>query len=255
MDVLIEAPLSLPGEAPTDRKNKWRSYRDGKHTPSRALVAAIDRAHPGGAAFLSHPVWQLLRLDRPTQDQIPDVLCRLPPALYAVFKGSKVTAYEPLALTQGWNSRRLRQLERHVGFEGLACTIALLRLAIDKKDIAQAFEFSRTLCRMLLMMGPWLSAHGIALPLTTYVEQTLLPIAAYEGKQQSFGNLGFLPASKQLFDVAKALEARDNMRLTWLQRVDLLLDLMDDKFTLELSTLVVPIDSPCVTRDGVATAR
>lgn len=91
---------------------------------------------------------------------------------------------------------------------------------------------------MLLMMGGWLFAHGVAQPLAEYAEQWLLPMAAHAGQQNGFGKMGFLTGARRLARVANVIAGNENTALTSLQRADLMLDLLDDRFGLELSALV-----------------
>ena len=88
------------------------------------------------------------------------------------------------------------------------------------------------------MMGGWLFAHGVAQPLAEYVEQWLLPMAAHAGRQSGFGEMGFVAGARRLARVASAITANESTALTSLQRADLMLDLLDDKFNLELSALL-----------------
>lgn len=181
MDGLIEGPLNLASDGPVDRKNKWRSYREGKHTPSADLVEDIETRFPGSGAVLNHPIWQLLRLDRPLHAEVPGLLAQLPPALYASVKGRGAAAHGPSISLSGWDARRLRRLEREVGLNALACLVALMRLAAESGDSANAHRFGRSLCRVLLMMGGWLFSHGIAQPLADYAEHLLFPTVTYAG--------------------------------------------------------------------------
>ena len=238
MDVLVEPAPDVVGGGPIDRKNKWRSYREGRHTPSAGLVGAVEAQFPGGRGVLSHPVWRVLRLDRPVHGEISSLLAQLPPKLYSVVRGSGGAARVAQISPSGWDVRRLRRLEREVGFDALACLVVLLRLAAEGGDSTGAHSFGRALCRVLLMMGGWLFAHGVAQPLAEYVEQWLLPMAAHAGRQSGFGEMGFVAGARRLARVASAITANESTALTSLQRADLMLDLLDDKFNLELSALL-----------------
>lgn len=238
MDALVEGPLSLTSDGPVDRKNKWRSYREGKHTPSAGLVEGIESRFPGSRAVLNHPVWQLLRLDRPLHAEVSGLLAQLPPVLYVLVKDCGPAAHGASISLSGWDARRLRRLEREVGLNTLACFVALMRLAAESGDSAGAHRFGRSLCRVLLMMGGWLFAHGIAQPLGDYVERWVLPMASHAGQQNGFGEMGFLVGARRLARACSAIAADENVALTSVRQADLMLDLLDDRFSLELSALV-----------------
>lgn len=141
MDALIEKTSGT--DTPVDRKNKWRSYRDGNHTPSTALVKAIEPKFPGSLAVLSHPVWQLLRLDRLVQVEIPSLLSQLPPSDFTVVLSGSADSHSGLALASDWDARRLRKLERQTGLDALAYLIALLRKAVESGETRQAESHQR----------------------------------------------------------------------------------------------------------------
>lgn len=92
-------------------------------------------------------------------------------------------------------------------------------------------------------MGGWLFSHGIAQPLANYAEHLLLPMASYAGQQNGFGEMGFLAAARRLAGVANAVAADENTALRGHYCADLMLDLLDDKFSMELSALVASTTS------------
>lgn len=238
MDELIEVPLAFGPDAGIDRKNKWRSYRKGIHTPSVKLVDAIEQRFAGSRVLLNHPVWQMLRLDRPVPELIPSLLVSLPPAVYVLVRNKGPDALDRLVVPNRWNVVRLRQLERQVGLDSLACLVALLRLSAESGNSVQAFKFGRSVCRSLLLIGPWLLNQGIADSIVDYLERWVLPLTTHDGLRPGFGDQGFLWSSRWLFQVARNVEADENKALTTIQRAELMLDLLDDKFTVELSGLV-----------------
>jgi hypothetical protein len=232
MDTLIEARLNLPGPAVADRKNKWRSYRDGKHTPSDALVTAIDARAPQSGSLLNHSVWQALRLDRPVQAGLEgaphDLLARI-----------HTTADQQSLRIASWNWRMLRALEREANLNGLACWIVLLRAAVGAGDSHSAFLFGLSLCRTLLLCGKWLEERHIAADLASYIEKSILPLAAHDGQSHSFGEQGFVEAARQLRLETWADEGDRKSRVTTKQRNEISLDLLWSHDFVERSQVIV----------------
>jgi hypothetical protein len=244
MDALIECDPTSQTRSPVNLKNKWRSYRNGRHTPNLALVKAVETKFPGSFAVLNHSLWPLFCMDRSVEVEILSLLSRLPPNVFTVVRGGSIESHHGLVLPSGWDLQRLRRLERQAGLDALACLVALLRNAIESGDRREAHMFSRSLCRMMLMMGRWLYAHGIAQPMVDYLEELLLPLAAHDGQRHSFGEQGFRSAANRLIGTASMFEANENLLLTDVQKADLMLDFLDDKFSSELSVLVGSIACP-----------
>lgn len=231
MDVRVEAPLNLPGPA-ADRKNKWRSYRDGRHTPSAPLVSAINARFPNSSSLLNHGVWKALRLDRPVRAGLDGV----PHGLLA--RIHTTTNQQSLRL-DGWNWRMHRALEREASLDALACWVVLLRVAADAGYSRSAFGFGLSLCRTLLLLAPVLERGEIAAALGAYIEQSILPLAAHGGFQHSFGKIGFVSASRHLWRQAWMVDAESNTPRDWQERTGIALDLLYDLYTVDMSTLIV----------------
>jgi len=231
MDAVIEAPLDLPSP-PADRKNKWRSYRDGRHTPSDGLVSAVDTRFPKSRTLLNHSMWQALRLDRPVRaglDGVPhDLLARI-----------HTTAGQPALRIDGWNWRLRRALEREASLNGLACLVVLLRAAADAGHSFSAFKFSLSLCRTLLVASKWLEDRHIGADLATYIETSILPLAAHDGLRHGFGAGGFVEASRLLRLHTWSIEGDYNARLTTKQRNEISLDLLWNNDYLNWSKVLV----------------
>ena len=249
MDSWLAARLALSDDGRIDRKKKWRSYQCGRHSPSAPLIAAIEPWLPGSRALFDHPVWKILRIDLKVQDQLAGLLVLLPPAIYSLVRGNATPDQPHLVQLDGWNATRLRRLQRQVSLDSLACLIALLRLSAEEGSGVQAFVFSRAVCRSLLVMGPWLSSHGIAQPLADYVERYLLPLGSNGGWQHSFGGDGFLWAAEELALAAEVAEWRKDVPLDSNQQADLRLDLLEDRFTIAMSMLVRAVPIAGVSQD------
>lgn len=237
MDGLVEGPAASLHEGPEDRKNKWRSYKNGRHTPSHLLAQETEAKFPGSARLLNHPVWQALRLDKDPDQLVANLLIQLPPEIFSVLRSGKHSTKAPLDL-DGWSRLRLRRLESQVGLDALASLVLLIRLAVNTQMQELAFEFGSALCRLLLMMGPWLTTRGIASPLAEYITEGVLALGHHNDQHHCFSAEGFVKASHRLHQSAWVIEGNENKRLTPRDRATLLLDLLGDKFSTPFSDMV-----------------
>lgn len=170
---------------------------------------------------------------------------------YFLIKATAMPSRSRPLLPERESTRQLRRLERQADLDSLACLLALMERAASEGDHRWAFKVSQALCRTLLVMGPWLYAHGIAMPLGDYFEQLLLPIGTHVDRCHRFSCGGFLNAVRRLARTAMSIEADENRQFSPTERVELMLDLLDDKFSVDLSALIdsVPagqtLRSPC----------
>ena len=86
MDGLVEGPAASLHEGPEDRKNKRRSYKHGRHTPSHRLAQETEAKFPGSARLLNHPVWPALRMDKNPDQLVADLLTQVPPDIFSVLR-------------------------------------------------------------------------------------------------------------------------------------------------------------------------
>lgn len=223
---------------PVNRQRKWQGYRLGRHTPSSALVDEVDAQLRGSAYLLNHPAWCALRCDNHTMRQVRVLLAQLQPNILASLRTNTRATIDYRSMLEGWSKRRLRKLERQVSLDTLAALVLLLRLAAGANKPELAFEFGVSVCRMLLMMGPWLTERCIARPLSEYLAEHVLPLSHKNGVHPCFGQEDFVDAARRLALTAWFVEGNENKRLSGQDRADLLLDLLDDKFSRPFSDLV-----------------
>lgn len=88
-------------------------------------------------------------------------------------------------------------------------------------------------------MGPWLTKRGIAGPLSEYITRHVLPLGSHKGEHHCFGPENFVDATRRLASVAGKAERNEKKPLNGQGRADLLLDLLDDKFSVPFSNLVI----------------
>ncbi|MNV96638.1 hypothetical protein D3C71_1916660 [compost metagenome] len=90
-----------------------------------------------------------------------------------------------------------------------------------------------------MLTGQWFYRHGIAQPLADYVENLLLPLATCHGWQHGFGERGFLSATRRLHFHAEVVEGDLDLPPSSEEMADLRLDLLEDRYTVELSALIL----------------
>lgn len=229
MDQRLETQPKQGKSRECDYKNKWRSYRKGIHTPSTDLVNSIETTYSGGHAVLNHVLWKTLRRDRVISSHTDLWLGELHPEIQKIVyqRDSKLgfgkTTFRSLNQTQ------LAMLERRSGPDALACLVLLLRQAVEKGDAVLAQSLSWRVCRMLLILGPILSAMGIGIPLVQYFEQEILPLAAIDGRHYQFWNSGYQSTARRLNLVANLIEADENRAFTDTERIALRIDILDGR--------------------------
>jgi len=210
-----------------DNKNKWRSYRLGRHTPSADLVDSIEITYSGGHAVLNHVLWKTLRLDSPISSHADLWLGELPPEIQGIIYQRDAKLRFEKKICRSLNQTHLSMLERRVGPDALACLIVLLRLAAENGDAHFAQSLSRRICRMLLILGPILGAMGIRTALVQYFEQEILPLSTQSGRHYQFWSKGYLLAAYELNLLANLIEEDENRAFTDTERIALRIDILD----------------------------
>ena len=229
MDQLLENHQNKNEERAPDCKNKWRSYRIGRHTPSSALVHHIALSHKDSHAALNHIFWETLRLDQPISRHADFWLSQLHPEVQIVIYKHGNTFRLGKSIDETLNRTQLSMLERRAGLDALACLTILLRKTADAGNSSLAQSLARNLCRMLLILAPLLARAGINRPLVQYIEQEILPLASHNDLQYGFGGDGYRSTARRLTFIANCIKGDENRGFTISESIALRIDLLDGR--------------------------
>lgn len=174
-------------------RNKWRGYKQGRHTPLESLINKVDKRCAGARFEFSHVLWDILRLQLPIDQFIDSWLQRLGPTVQPtlwVTKSGRGVATR--TRRRQLNRRAFEFLEREANLDSLACLTLLLREAHARGDTQYAFEIGRWLCRMFIMTSSSLSAYGVLNPLFDFYERFITPLGVHDGHYYSYRGVDFL---------------------------------------------------------------
>lgn len=177
------------------QRNKWRSYRIGKHTPLDSLVTAMEALCEGTRIEFSHVLWDVLRTDSPISPISNELIQRLEPTVQTLFWERRVMGKIRRRI---FDKRTLEVLERRAGLDALAGLTLLLRETHERRDSQHAFELGYRLCRMLVLVSFDLLDHGIGYPLFDFFHRKILPLAAHQGLYQTYASVHFLDLADRL---------------------------------------------------------
>ncbi len=191
----------------TVRRNKWRQYRAGRHTPSDQFISKIScRLKPQATNIFHHVLWRILREENLAADNWLEWLKEIPKSISKIFIKEK--AYKTLDTLIGeiLSARNLGKLELHADINALALLTIALKHAIHTQKFKQAQDLSRIACRIFLLSGFDIFCNmGIAQPLFDYYERTFLSKSIYEGCFISF------PPVKYRYLIGRLLDAMHNL--------------------------------------------
>lgn len=174
------------------RRNKWRYYRKGSHTPRPDFVSEIKRRCSGYATDFDHILWDALRTEMPIASYADHWIRRLEPRVQTLFWQKEDSRDASRIRFQKFDKRQLAMLERRAGLDALACLTMMLREAHERGDEEYAYELGQRACRMLVMIGDTLHAHGIAEPFHEFYELAILPLAAFRGMRPTLAGISFM---------------------------------------------------------------
>jgi hypothetical protein len=218
------------------KRNKWRGYRLGKHTPSPALVQAVEQLHPGTLHVFDHVLWDTLRPGCTLAHH--HLLNRLGPT------ASKILSSPQLRRQDGsLRTDFVARVERVADLDGFACLVTLLRNAINVNDAAEAQHLSLALCRSTIASGPLLYSLGIAGPLADYINGHFLCRATAEGGGYGLNAHDFLLRAKLSARLIYVAEGNENCRFTFPEKVDFILDVLHGRYGDSLAQDILPMRS------------
>lgn len=237
MAALFGGPGGPGSTAAGNAKSRWQGYSKGSSSPGESVIREIEVLHPGCEAVYRSALWEVLRVGRIDPMTVSLVLGRVGPEISAVARLCMTASTGWLTVGARWDGTSIAMLERRAGPDALAVLLLGARWALQNGHARTAFRLSGAVCTMLLLTGPWLHQHGVAGPLSEYVGETVLAHGLFEGRRHRFWTKGYLAALRRLVAVANGVIAHTPDMLPQARR-QLLLELLQDRYTVELSGLV-----------------
>jgi hypothetical protein len=215
------------------KRNKWRGYRLGKHTPSRALLLAMEQQHQGTHSIFDHVLWQALRPDDHLDHH--HLLNR------AGFRAQKILSSRQSKKPNGQiSTTAIKRLERIADLDGLASLVILLQCAINRNDVDEAQHLSLALCRSAIASSPLLISLGIAGPFADYVNGQFLCRAPLKSVSYAMSAHDFLRRAKLSALIVYLAEGNENCYFTYAEKVDFILDILHGRYDDRLATALAP---------------
>ena len=103
-----------------------------------------------------------------------------------------------------------------------------------------SYKLCGAICRMLLVLGPWLYNHGIALPLAGFLQKTVLVGGTWWEQRHDFWSYGYLEGVLTLGEVAQHVQAHFSSASKKPQ-IELRRKLIENGYGAELGRLVVQV--------------
>ena len=129
-------------------------------------------------------------------------------------------------------------LERRDGHDALAALVLAARWAKANGHERSTYNLCGAICRMLLVLGPWLYSHGVARALVEFLQQTVLADGGWGGRRHEFWSHGYMNGLRSLAVAATCVERR-LPSASEQHRIKLLRELVDNGHGAGLHCLVV----------------
>lgn len=215
------------------KRNKWRGYRLGKHTPRPALVVAMEQLHQGTYRVFEHALWDALRPGCSLAHH--HVLNRLGTRAQKILLGPQLRRQDGQLRTE-----TICRLEKMADLDGLAGLVILLRNAINQNAAGEAQHLSLALCRSTIASGPLLFSLGIGGPFADYINDHFLCRAAPHAGGYKLNAQDFLLRAKLSARIVYAAEGNENCRFTYAEKVDFILDVLHGRHGDRLAEELAP---------------
>lgn len=237
MEKLLE-PESFRTDAlgSTYRRNKWRGYGLGRHTPKPSLIQTMEVSYPGTQNLFDHVLWDILRPQFSATTHAHAWLCRLSPRVASVIAN-------PKSRTQhgGLRAGTLARLERISDLDAMACVIVFLRSAIESQNTrSEALMLSESLYRMAIVGAPFLYLHGVACPLAEYFDAFLLSQQPLTGKHE-LRAADYLRRAKKAAWYVRSVEGDENRLFSQAEKNDVVLGMIDGSYGDRIQAAIAPV--------------
>lgn len=201
------APNSIGVDSRGDpiKNGKFLSYKRGERTPSDGLVEQIEQQVPRSAWNLDHPLWQVLRTSKSLKKSACHWVRQLDPEIqrFALSNGE---------MSMSWGRHTLEPLERRANLDSLATLTIMLRLHHEQGNLLAAWECSRAVFRVLLILGSMFEDHAVAEQIFKIYVSRVFSLVILPGKRIALENYDYLTRSRLLSLLADELRAQAEPR-------------------------------------------
>ena len=217
-------------------RNKWRTYREGLHSPKAVLVRRVEDLYPGTQILFDHVLWDVLRPRLAATIHAHAWLGRLSSRVAKVIANPKSRTREG-----GLQEGTLSRLQRIADLDAMACVIVFLRLAMESQQgTRDTFHLTQALCRMVIMSGAFLYTHGIAVPFAEYLDLFLLSRQSTQRKHVMQAE-DFLQRAYKATRIVRNMEGNENKLFSRAEKNDVILGLMKGHYGDAIQAAVEPL--------------
>lgn len=217
-------------------RNKWRTYRTGLHSPKAVLVRTVESSYPGAQRLFDHVLWDVLRPRLSATVHAHAWLGRLSPQVAKLIANPKSRTREG-----GLQEGALSRLERIADLDAMACVIVFLRLAMESQQgTPNTFQLTQTLCRMVIISGPFLYSHGVAVPFAEYLDLFLLSRQTAQKKHVMQAE-DFLQRAYTATRYVRIMEGNENQLFSQAEKNEAILGLMKGHYGDAIQAAVEPL--------------
>lgn len=189
------------------KNGKFLSYKRGERTPSDRLVEQIEQQVPRSARNLNHPLWQVLRTSASLKNSACQWVRQLDPEIqrFALSNGE---------VSMNWGRHTLEPLERRASLDSLAALTIMLRLHHEQGNLLAAWECSRAVFRVLLILGSMFEDHAVAEQIFKIYVTRVFSLIVLPGKRIALESYDYLTRSRLLSLLADELRAEAEPQAT-----------------------------------------
>jgi hypothetical protein len=228
------------------RRNKWRQYRLGRHTPSDEFVLKIaSRSKQRTIEIFHHVLWDVLREEKLVSDYYHSWIQRIPKKIILTIIRDKSYAQPDVLIDKVLDVRNLKKLELHADLDALALMTICLKHAVATHQSEQAFLLSRYTSQMLLLCGFDISSDcRFSQPLYDYYEKIFFRNAVNDGCFISFPQETFPYLIGRLLDAMYHLDGVNYFDLSTPQIKKYQREVMRGNYGIDFLCLFSPIEQP-----------
>lgn len=209
-------------------RSKWSRYEQNTISPKAKTLARVEQLSPGSTHEINHPLWQIMQsVDKSKNTNFNEYFKTLSFDIQAVLFSGESIGISTCSIREPVTQLLLDKLERRAGLDALACLIAIMLEAKERRRRSLMPKVALTLHNVLLIVAIELESRGVASRLLDWVIKNILPLGLLPHLALWMTSTDYIHASAHLNLMVYQNPRRRGKCLVWKERVKVMGQLMN----------------------------
>ncbi|MBD8666370.1 hypothetical protein OQ519_00215 [Pseudomonas lurida] len=222
-------------------RSKWSRYEKNTISPKANTLAKVEQLSPGSTHEINHPLWQIMRsVDKGKETNFDEYFKTLSFDIQAVLFSGESIGISTCSIREPVTQLLLDKLERRAGLDALACLIAIMLEAKERRRRSLMPKVALALHNVLLIVAIELESRRVASRILDWIIRNVLPLGLLPHLALWMTSNDYIHASAYLNLMVYQNPQRRGKCLEWKKRAKVMGQLMHGVMGFDVQYAMTP---------------